>query len=356
VFAPLRRFNDHDRMIDIGSEFPGAVGYLNTASIGLPPQRAVDAMQQAIADWQMGRSQAPDYDTDVTEAREAFARLVSAPTENVAIGAQVSALVAMAVTTLEPGSQVLVPEGEFTSVLFPFLVRDDLDLDVREVSLGDLASSIGDDTDLVAFSAVQSSDGRVADLAAIRDAARSHHTLTLVDATQAAGWLPLVASDYDILVVSAYKWLLSPRGTAFMTLSDPLIKAMRPLYAGWYAGSEPWESIYGMPLRLAPDARRFDLSPGWLAWVGTAPALQVLLDVGVDRVHAHNVGLANQLLTELGHPPADSAIVSMDVDRDFDDRRLVGLATAYRAGRLRVGFHLYNSTADVAAVVAAIRG
>ena len=33
--------------------------------------------------------------------------------------------------------------------------------------------------------------------------------------------------------------------------------------AGWYAGQHPWESIYGTPLRLAEDARRFDVSPAW---------------------------------------------------------------------------------------------
>ena len=116
-----------------------------------------------------------------------------------------------------------------------------------------------------------------------------------------------------------------------------------------------WDSIYGMPLRLATDARRFDLSPGWLAWVGTAPALQLLSDIGVEAIHDHNVGLANTLLTALDMPPANSAIVSLDLASDFDKRRLTGLTAAYRSGRLRVGFHLYNTSDDVARVVAAVR-
>ena len=32
--------------------------YLNTASYGLPPQPAWDAMQQALADWRHGRTRA----------------------------------------------------------------------------------------------------------------------------------------------------------------------------------------------------------------------------------------------------------------------------------------------------------
>jgi selenocysteine lyase/cysteine desulfurase len=202
---------------------------------------------------------------------------------------------------------------------------------------------------------VQSADGRVADLEAIRAAASANGVLTLVDATQAAGWFPIDATEFDFLVAGAYKWLLSPRGTAFMTVRPELIERILPLYAGWYAGDSPWESIYGPPLRLAPDARRFDLSPGWLAWVGTVPALRLLVEVGVDAIHDHNVGLANSFLRQLGREPTDSAIVSLDLGPDFDRSRLDGLMVAYRAGRLRVGFHLYNTSDDVSRLVAVIR-
>ena len=312
-------------------------------------------LQSGIADWQAGRAEPPDYDEDVATARRLFARLVSAPVEWVAVGSQVSALVGMVATVLKPGSRVLCPEGEFTSVIFPFLARSDLNLDVEFVPLEQLASSISPGTDLVAFSAVQSADGRVANLGAIKAAAATNGVLTLVDATQAAGWFPIDATEFDFVVAGAYKWLLSPRGTAFMTVRPELIERILPLYAGWYAGDSPWESIYGAPLRLAPDARRFDLSPGWLAWVGTVPALQLLVDVGVDAIHDHNVGLANSLLGQLGMEPADSAIVSLDLGRDFDRSKLDGLRVAYRAGRLRVGFHLYNTSDDVSRLVAAIK-
>jgi len=345
-------------MIDteIQSRFPGAAGYFNTASLGLPCVGTVAAMSEAIADWQAGQVEPPDYDEDVAVARRLFARLVSTPVEWVAVGSQVSALVGLAATVLPPGARVICPEGEFTSVIFPFLVRADLNLNVESVPLERIASMIDPDTDLVAFSAVQSADGRVADLAAIKAAASANGALTLVDATQAVGWLPLDATEFDITVTGAYKWLLSPRGTAFMTVRPEMLERVLPLYAGWYAGDSPWESIYGLPLRLAPDARRLDLSPGWLAWVGTVPGLRLVDEVGVHAIHAHNVALANSLLAQLGKEPADSAVVSLDLEGGFDPGRLDGLRVAFRSGHLRVGFHLYNTDADVARLADAIKG
>jgi len=76
---------------------------------------------------------------------------------------------------------------------------------------------------------------------------------------------------------------------------------------------------------------------------------------GIHASHAHNVGLANSFLGQLGMEPTDSAIVSLDLGAGFDGARLDGMSVAYRAGRLRVGFHLYNTNEDVSRLVAAIQ-
>lgn len=345
-------------MIDakVRAQFPAAGGYLNTASLGLPPQVTVDAMSVALAEWQAGTATAPGYERYVAEARTSFAAMVGVPPAQIAVGAQVSALVALATTVLQPGARVLVPEGEFTSILFPFLTRDDLGLELATAPLERLAETIDAGTTMVAFSLVQSADGRVADTDAIREAAGTHGALTLADGTQAAGWLPFRADDYDITVTGGYKWLLCPRGTAFMTVRPDLLERIRPLYAGWYAGADPWASIYGLPLRLAPDARRLDLSPGWLAWVGTATSLRLLESVGIEAVHEHDVRLADMARDRLGLPPSDSSMVSLELEPGFEGARLTRLRTAHRAGRLRAGFHLYNTADDVERLLQAVRG
>ena len=344
-------------MIDeaVRAQFPGASGYLNTASLGLPPRSAVTELTAAIAEWQAGSAEPPAYDGYVEAARSSYASMVEVPASQVAVGAQVSALVALAATLLEPGARVLVPECEFTSATFPFEARADLGLEVVSTPFERLAASIDADTALVSFSLVQSADGRVADAAAVRQAAAAVGALTLVDATQAAGWLPFRAADYDITVAGTYKWLLCPRGTAFMTVRPELLERVSPLYAGWYAGEAPWDTIYGLPLRLAGDSRRLDLSPAWLSWVATAASLRLLQEVGVEAIHEHDLALANLVRAGLELPPGDSSMVSLELDPAFDEARLQGLRTAYRAGRLRAGFHLYNTEEDAERLLQAIR-
>lgn len=86
---------------------------------------------------------------------------------------------------------MLVPDIEFTSLLFPFLAHADRGVEVIIVGTERLVDAIDPTITMVAFSAVQSAIGEVADVEAIADAARQHGVLTAVDATQACGWLPL---------------------------------------------------------------------------------------------------------------------------------------------------------------------
>jgi selenocysteine lyase/cysteine desulfurase len=275
--------------------------YLNTASYGLPPRAGFDALQDALADWHGGRTSWEHWGQSTDGARAAFARLVA-------------------------------------------------------VAPAQLAEAIDARTDLVAFSAVQMSTGEVADLDAIVAAAGHHGAATIVDATQAIGWLPLRAERFGAVVCSAYKWLMSPRGTAFMVVGPDVQETLVPHSAGWFAGEDVHASYFGPPLRLARDARRFDTSPAWFSWVGTQPALELVNRIGVEAVHAHDVALANRFRSGLGMAPSDSAIVSVEHPGAADRLRRAGIQAAVRGGRLRVSCHVYNDAADVDAARDAIAG
>jgi selenocysteine lyase/cysteine desulfurase len=217
-----------------------------------------------------------------------------------------------------------------------------------------VADAVAEGAGAVAFSAVQMSTGEVADLDAVLAAASAVGATTICDATQAVGWLPIDARRFDALVCGAYKWLMSPRGTAFLAVSDRLLADAVPHSAGWYAGEVVHSSYFGPPLRLARNARRLDVSPAWFSWVGTAPALALIEEIGVPAIHDHNVALANRFRAGLGMEASDSAIVSADVPDAAERLQQAGIVAAMRGGRLRTSWHVYNEERDVDRVLEAL--
>jgi selenocysteine lyase/cysteine desulfurase len=328
--------------------------YLNTASYGLPPDPAWDALQAALADWRGGRTSWEPWNRLVGRAREAFAQMTGATARDVTVGANISGLVGQIAASVPDGTRVLAADVEFESLIFPFLAQQGRGVSVRFVPLGELAEAIDGDTDVVAVSAVQSSSGEVAALDDIAAAARHHGALTVVDATHAVGWLPLDATAFDALACAAYKWLMCPRGTAFMALAPALAERIVPSQAGWFSTEDPLEATYGPPLRLAGDARRFDTSPAWFSWVGTAPVLELVNRIGVAAIHAHDLGLANRFRAGLGMEPGDSAIVTTDIPGAEQKLTRAGVMAAVKLGRVRASFHLYNTEADVDAALDAL--
>ncbi|MEV6228424.1 aminotransferase class V-fold PLP-dependent enzyme [Saccharopolyspora shandongensis] len=334
-----------------GARFDVPDGYLNTASIGIPPADAARAVAESVARWGSGRDLPEDFEPAVADARASFAALVGTTAERVAIGASASQLVGLIAASLPAGARVLVAENEFTSVVFPFAAQRHVQ--VTEVPLDEIAEHAADH-DLVAVSAVQSSDGRIVDLDGLRRSAAAGSTRVLIDVTQALGWLPVRLDWADWVVGAAYKWLLSPRGAAWLAV-HPDAPEVVPNSANWYAGQDPWSTTYGLPLRLAGGARSLDLSPTWFAQVGAAVAMRWLAGLDMAAVATHCTGLADEFSAALGLPAAGSAIVSVRAPDAVSKLTAAGITCAARAGRARLSFHLYNTSADVERAVRALR-
>ncbi|MET9735208.1 aminotransferase class V-fold PLP-dependent enzyme [Streptomyces sp. NPDC006458] len=343
----------------VRAEFAPENTYLNTASNGLLPARTVTALHDAVRMRAEGLPLGPLYE-DVEAVRASFARLAAVPVERVATGASVAEYGGLIAAALPVGAEVLTAEADFASLVNPFHMRGDLK--VRAVPLERLAESVRPQTALVAVSAAQSADGRVADLAAVREAAVAHGARTYVDASQSVGWLPLDAGAHDFVAAVGFKWLLGPHGAAFCTVPEDF-GGLTPLLAGWVAGELPWESCYGPVIELAHSARRFDVSPGLFSYAGLRASLELIEELGVDAVHSHDLALADRFragLTALGHEPLPSpgsAIVSVPgLGHRQPGLDAAGLQLSDRAGNLRASFHLYNTEADVDRLLDALSG
>lgn len=336
--------------------------YLDAATYGLPPRPTIEALETALRDWQSGTAEwQEDWDHVGEECRALFATLIGATPDSIALIPTVSAGVGLVAASVEPGSEILVPEEEFTSVLFPFLVAEQArGARVREVPLADLAEAITPQTRLVAFSLTRSQDGQTAPLADICAAARPSGTRLLVDATHAIPFVPVEPhlADIDFLICHGYKHLLCPRGVAFMYIRQDRWDALAPWFAGWRAGAPLYGRSFGGPLTLAPDASRFDLSLAWHAWVGAKVSLELLVAWRQRGILTGVLDLARQLAAALDLPLPTSSLVAVPaIDARGAAKALsdAGIRCAARADYLRLSPHVYNTSDDIDRVVALIR-
>ena len=281
--------------------------------------------------------------------------MLGADASDVALVPAVSIAAGLVAASLPAGTgdNVVLYERDFTSTLFPWFGLEERGVELRFRPLDRLADAVDDRTALVAVSAVQSADGAVADLEALKTTGAR----LFVDATQAAGALRLGVDGLDYVVAHGYKWLLCPRGLGFLYVRPERLEEIEPWTAGWKSHERPYDEYYGPPRDLTDDARRLDVSLPWFLAAGARRSLELLDEVGVERIADHDLSLARSFAHELDLAEPASPIIRVEVD-DADEAvtRLtrLGVACSARAGSVRFCFHLYNDESDVERAVAAV--
>jgi selenocysteine lyase/cysteine desulfurase len=338
------------------SEYEGTPtrGYLDSATYGLPPRSTLAALDAAHRGWRT-RQRWRDWEEDGEACRELFAGLVGARGDDIALVGAVSVAAGLVAASLpaEPGANIVLYERDFTSAMLPWQALEPRGVELRLAPLEGLADAVDDRTLLVSVSLVQSAEGRVVDL----DALRATGTRIFLDATQAVGTYPVDVAGVDYLAAHGYKWLLCPRGLTFFYVSPKRRAELQAWTGGWKSRPDPYEDYYGLP-ELTEEARRLDISLPWFAAAGGHASLELFAALGMDRIATHNIGLARALTAELGLPEPESPIVRLRVEgAEGAAERLQasGIACAVRGGSVRLSFHLYNDEEDVGLAAAALR-
>ena len=367
-------------------DFPAAPRstYLNTASVAL----MYDGCRQAIDDWNRGVAEdGTVFFDEVAEQtifeplHDAFARLVAATPDDIAVASSATEQLASVAWAIMPpaGSRVLTTGIVFPTTIYPFArVARHTGASVEFVPGDDgyvpperLLQAIDDTTSVVCLSHVEFGSGQLYDLATFAEVCHDHGALLVVDATQSAGAIDIdaPASGVDVLISGGYKWLCGPFGASVMYLAPHLQTSLEPGLIGFRSNKDIWK--LDVDYQDYPDsAHRFEFST--MAYgnaAGLAQSVRFLADIGVDAIQAHNLGLADRLLAgldELGAEivsPRDAAertsIVSAriagldsgDVVRHLDGQ---GIVVSPRRDLFRFSIHLYNSVDDIDRALAAV--
>lgn len=353
--------------------------YLNTASYAPGALPVLAEVQEGLAQWSLGSASWQRWEQRAEESRALFARLIGRAPEQVALLSSFSAAASQVAESLpSPGrgqrANIVVGSEEFRSNLYPWMGQERRGFELRlvpyregRIRCADLLAAVDAETALVAVSHVQSANGYRVDLERLAQELAPSRTRLFVDATQSLGGMRVPLEGVDYMACTSYKWLLSPRGSAFLYVAEDRLAEMHPLQPSWKTPEHPYADYYGGPFAPAPRASKLDASLAWPIWLGTTRALELLLEVGLERIEAHNSALAQSFgegllslgLQPLFGPEESSPIMALKLpDPAGMQARLSqhGVVAAVRAEYLRPSFHLFNNQEDVERLLEVLKG
>jgi selenocysteine lyase/cysteine desulfurase len=343
--------------------------YINSCSQGA----LSDAVRAAYEDYLDGwddRGAPWDYWVERAEsARGAFARLVNAAADDVAVTTSVSAGVSALASAIDfrERPKVVISDYEFPTIGQIWHAQQLRGAEVHVVHPDDLDEAIDERTSIVSITAVCYRNGVRLPVEEIAAVARSRGALTVLDAYQAAGSIPLdvEALGVDVLAAGVLKYLLASAGLAFMWVRPGL--DLVPTQTGWFAD----EDIFKMDHRdYSPDksARRFQSgTPPVPAIYGGIAGIELMLEIGVAETREHVNALNERLIAgvdELGGTvitPREAerrgaliCIRSTDAPRLVSELAADGIVTSERDNNLRISAHAYNNEDDIDSVLVAL--
>jgi selenocysteine lyase/cysteine desulfurase len=330
----------------------------------------------------------PDPRVPIQRVKSLFASLIGAREIDIALVPSTTVgenLVVAGLGIPAAKGNVVTDALHFEGSLYMYQSLQRSGLDVRMVTprvgrieLKDLARVIDGGTKLVALSLVSWINGFKHDLEAVCDLAHRHGALVYADIIQAAGAMPIDvrSSGVDFCASASYKWLMGDFGVGFLYVKEDHIDSVIRRTQYGFRQLEAFETHFlpGDPPGDGPVSWKTRGGAAGHFEVGTWStstlaalnhSLEFIQKAGVERIHAHNRGLALRLqheLPRLGYPPLTpnesvGSIVSFVVkDREDTARRLARARVDVSLGarRMRVSPSLYNNEDDVDALLAAL--
>lgn len=346
--------------------------YLNTCSQGALSDAVEKGLQDYIASWHAQGSPWELWVDQYEAARIAFAQLVNASADEVAITTSVSAAINSVASALNfrERKRVVMAEFEFPTMGHVWLGQRPRGAEVQFVAaegnsipVANYEKLVDRQTLIVPLTHVCFKNGFRSAVSAVAQLAHRSGALVMLDDYQDCGTRPIdvKAMDLDFYVTGTLKYLLGPPGLAFMYVRKELISALVPTVTGWFAQANPF-AYNPQHFELSRTAKRFESgSPSVPNVYAAMPGIQLLQEVGMGNIAAHVTTLTQSLLNsarDLGiraKTPPDSAgplVVLQCKDSTLLVQKLAArdIVASNRHDGLRISFHVYNTLDDVNAV------
>lgn len=328
-------------------------------------ERYLDSWNRTGMDWDA-------WMEEVSLAKRAFAALVNASDDEIAVFSSVSEATSAVASALDFNSRrnrVLVTEAEFPTIGHVWLAQERRGARVRWVPVHDGAidpaaydALLDDETALVSACHGYYRNGFTQDIADIAARAHAHGALLYVDAYQTLGTMPVdvKASGVDFLASGCLKFLMGVPGVAFLYVRRGLIESLRPTVTGWFGRADPF-AFEVKQLDWSASASRFDTGTPPVMNVYIARAgIDIVTKLGVDAIRAWHEVLARRLIDggrarglsldgtdDVSRKTATTAFAVRDSHAVEAAMRAIGVLPSARGPVIRLAPHYYTTIADV---------
>lgn len=282
---------------------------------------------------------------------------------------------------LKADDEIIITKSEHASNVLPwFKLQNDLGAKVKycplnqnyELDLNDLKNTITDKTKVIALAHITNVIGDIRPIKEICEYAHSKNILVVVDGAQSVPHLKTDVQDLDcdFLAFSGHK-MTGPTGVGVLYGKYNLLEEIEPLNLGG-GMNESFDSPEEIELKPIPTRLEAG-TPNIEGVIGLGAAINYLEQIGLDKIHQHELQLKQQLIQGLQtiphikvyNPSSKSGIVSFNVDDVFAQDVSVYLnkhKICVRAGNhctkllkdvinvantVRVSLYLYNTEEEI---------
>lgn len=349
--------------------------YMNSNSMGAMPKAAREALHRYADAWERHGVEAwHEWTTFVTEVGDTVAKFFGGAPGHTTLNQNVAffqASVASCFDWAKPRNKVVIEALMFPNVIYVWDRYRDLGAQLHLVASDDgmttpterMLEAIDETTAIVSISHAVYVSGALHDVEAICDRAHEVGALVMLDVYQTAGVLPfdVMALGVDLVVGGSHKWLCGGPGTAFLWTRPGLEDRLEPRLTGWMGHADPF-AFEPAPIRYAKGPWHFmGGTPSIPAYYVAHAAYQSLLEVGIERIRAHNLGLCQMIVDRAQaaglqiHSPLDARRRTGFVAVEFSNSEQVSAQLIeerykhdWRPGcGLRLGPHFYNTEEEV---------
>jgi selenocysteine lyase/cysteine desulfurase len=352
--------------------------YFNHAAVGPLSTRAYEAMEKHARDQrEFGALHWREWYAEYDRLRASAARLLHAQANEIAILKNTSEALSFVAEGYRwvRGDNVVTTAVEFPSNYSPWKWLERRGVECRVATLPSVEAIeplIDERTRIVSVASVAFHNGFTADLDAIGELCASRDVLLCVDAIQSLGALPIDVQKSKIAFLAAdgHKWMCGPESATIFYVAAAHRDRLEVMEHGWTNVAHKG-TFLNAGTELVGDARRFEAgSLNTNGIHGLRASIDLLLEIGIDKIAAEVVRLATRLAERLeeigwkvGSPrPIASGIIGaippgvepslLRWHRLLEENRVV---CAPREGMLRFSPHFYNDDQEINYLIDTLR-